>query len=374
MLRTLFGKLLLVFLGFGAVMTVAFLVVMQIVHVKYHRELDDAISPALAQHIRWTYAIGENAGFIAVAILFAVLASLFLIRHLTRRLGLLEQAMEDFRRDEFVRLPTLPPARFPEGDEIGRLTRLFGELAARVHGQLAELKRNDEALREFIANISHDLRTPLTTLRAQLDTMQLGDAKLDAAARQECLNGAMRQCERLRRLVAQLLEVQRFDARQVQPYIEPFQLAELVQDVVQKFAPLASERGVRLVTQLPEHLPLVVADVSLVERALDNLLENALRYTPQGGEAGVSLTAHDGRVYLEVRDTGPGMTDDVKARIFERFFRADPSRSSRTGHAGLGLSIVRSIVELHGGAVVVDSPPGHGSRLTFDLPVSPAAA
>ncbi|MGE0031351.1 MAG: sensor histidine kinase [Steroidobacteraceae bacterium] len=323
------------------------------------------------QQIQSNYAIGQHTGFIVIAVLFAVLATLFFIRNLTRNLARLEGAMNEFRRSDFSQLPGADAVAAAEHDEIGRLTRLFVELAARIHGQIGELKNQREQRREFMANVSHDLRTPLTSLQAHLDTLRLKESQLTADERSAYVEGAARQCDRLRHLMEQLLEAERLDTHQITPHAEPFQLGELVQDVVQKFGVTARERGVQLGARRSDDVPLVVADIGLIERVLDNLLENALRFAPADGRVSVTVAAHQQRVRVEVEDNGPGMSRDVQARVFERFYRADPSRSTSTGHAGLGLSIVRSIVELHGGSVGVDSAPGRGARLWFELPFAP---
>lgn len=325
------------------------------------------------QQIQRTYAIGQHTGFIVVAVLFAVLATLLVIRNVTRNLARLEGAMYEFRRSDFRQLPSSEVAAAAEQDEIGRLTRLFAELAGRIHGQIGELESQREQRHEFMANVSHDLRTPLTALQAHLDTLKIKASQLTADERSAYVEGAARQCDRLRHLMEQLLEAERLDAHQITVHAEPFQLCELVQDVVQKFGVTARERGVRLEARLTDDVPLVMADIGLIERVLDNLLENALRFTPADGSVTVRAATSDRGVRVDVEDTGPGMGKDVQARVFERFYRADPSRSTSTGHAGLGLSIVRSIVELHGGSVAVDSSPGRGARLSFELPLAASA-
>jgi signal transduction histidine kinase len=187
--------------------------------------------------------------------------------------------------------------------------------------------------------------------------------------RGEYLQVAMRQSRRIGLLVEQLLEAAKLDAGQVTVNVENFPIGELLQDVVQKFALAASDRGVDLDAEIVAATTVVNGDIALLERVLDNLIDNALRHTPAGGRVTVVAQPQGAGVRVAVRDTGAGLTPMEAERVFDRFYRGDPGRSSSAGQSGLGLAIVKSILELHGTTIAVDSRPGDGACFFFDLPV-----
>ena len=261
------------------------------------------------------------------------------------------------------------PGSPPGGDEVDRLEALFGDLAARIEAQMEALKSTDVMRRDLLTNVSHDLRTPLTTLLAHLETLQMKQSELTLEERSEYLAIATRQSRRIGLLVEQLLEAAKLEAGQVAVNVEPFPIGELLQDVVQKFALAASDRGVALEVDAMAAPTIVNGDIALLERVLDNLIDNALRHTPAGGCVTVQSEPRGGRVRIAVTDTGPGLTAEETKRVFDRFYRGDPGRSTRSGQSGLGLAIVKSILELHGSEVAVASQPGHGASFYFDLPI-----
>jgi two-component system, OmpR family, sensor kinase len=322
-----------------------------------------------AAHLKTTYAIGEGAGIVVVAAVLAVAGSLLFLRLLTGRLGALQQDIEKFRDSPFVELRAITAESDRSQDEIERLRRLFVQLAERIRGQMQELQRTDQTRRELLANISHDLRTPLTTLQVHLETLSMTEG-ISAEERRSYLAITLQQCRRLVRLVEQLFELAKLDARQITLSAEPFQLGELIQDVLMKFELAARRTGITLVLENPEAVPLVVGDIALIERVVDNLVDNALRHAGAGGRVTVRLGARPQAVHVEVHDTGPGIPDGERARIFDRFYRGDESRSSVSGHAGLGLSIARGILELHGQSIDFTSAPGRGTAFFFDLPAA----
>jgi hypothetical protein len=226
----------------------------------------------------------------------------------------------------------------------------------------------------MLANLSHDLRTPITTLLAHLESLQMEEAPLDEQERREYIEVSMRQGRRIAQLIEQLLEAVKLEAGQISARPEAFPIGELLHDVVHKFALAARERGISLVASVqPEGLR-VNGDIALLERVFDNLIENALRHTPDGGHVIVSASRVGGRARLAVSDSGAGMTPEEAARAFERFYRGDHGRSTTAGQAGLGLAIVKSIIDLHGTTIAVDSRPGHGTSFRFDLDTPDAVA
>jgi len=191
--------------------------------------------------------------------------------------------------------------------------------------------------------------------------------------RLEYIETALRNSERLNSLVSELFELSKLDARQIEPEIESFSLSELVQDLVLQFKPQAEEKGVELVPVLKDGLYLVNADISLVERAISNLVGNAITHTPAGGKVQVYPDQVGPGVEISVIDNGAGISTEDLPYIFDRFYRADKSRpSSKSGGAGLGLAIAKKIVELHGSKLEVESTLNAGTKFSFFLP-APAA-
>jgi signal transduction histidine kinase len=324
-----------------------------------------------AARLRTSYAVGEGAGVILTAAVLSVALSLLFLRLLTRRLGVLEAAIRHFRDANGM---ATPERREPDpqlrGDEVDRLEALFGDLAARIEAQMEALKSTDVMRRDLLANVSHDLRTPLTTLLAHLETLQMKQSELTQEERSEYLQVAASQSRRIGLLVEQLLEAAKLEAGQVVVSAEPFAIGELLQDVVQKFALAARDRGIALDVDAMSAATMVNGDIALLERVLDNLIDNALRHTLAGGRVTVHSEPLGERVRVAVTDTGPGLTPAEAERVFDRFYRGDPGRSTNSGQSGLGLAIVRSILDLHGSKVSVESQPGRGASFYFDLPIA----
>ncbi len=304
---------------------------------------------------------------------------------MTRRLHLLAQEIAAFRASRFTQPRRLPWAR-ADGDEIDRLAHDFGELCDRMSQQLAELQQHDVQRRELLANVSHDLRTPLTLMRGYLDTLLLRHGEIGRPEVQGCLQVAARHAERLGRLVDDLFELARLDRPADPATMEVFSLGELAQDIAQKFALPAGEHGQRIEARLqgsPGSTVPVCGDIGLVERALENLVENALRHTPAGGSVGIDIAPDSalpsGRVRVSVSDTGCGIASEHLAHVFDRYFQAQRVEGGGDAegplhHAGLGLAITRRIVALHGGTIRVDSTLGQGTVFSFDLPLAGSPA
>jgi signal transduction histidine kinase len=307
------------------------------------------------------------------AAVIALLAALLVFGLLTRRLRELTTAIEHFRAGGFTRPIRLTSAR-ASGDDIDRLGAAVQEMSERIAAQIGLLERADALRRELLANVSHDLRTPLASIQGYLEIMLLKHDSLPPGERHEYLMVAARHTEHLGRLIGDLFQLTKLEAHEVEPTLEPFALAELAQDVVQKHQLSASSRGLRLEVRLvAEPVPLH-ADIAMIERVLENLIDNALRHTPAGGLVRVEVDSRDGRALVLVSDTGCGIADDEIAHVFDRYYRADRAEAGTSAGTGLGLAIVRKIVELHGGQMKVRSTLGQGTTFSFELPGTAPAA
>lgn len=257
-------------------------------------------------------------------------------------------------------------------DDIASLERTFEEMKERIQHQMRELDRMAGLRNELISNISHDLRTPIASLQGYLDTLMLKEDVLSQEERDEYLQIALNQSVRLGKLVDELFEITRLENYAIQPQMERFRLAELVQDIVQGFQLKAEQKGVKVEADYDPDLPPVYVDVRLMERALENLIGNALRFTPPGGSVRVALEEGPNQFSVRVIDSGCGIAADDLPHIFDRFYQArfHGGKTSREG-AGLGLAITRRIVELHQSTLEVTSRIGEGSTFSFSLPVAP---
>lgn len=328
---------------------------------------------SVADRLRASYFLRLGVWTAPASAAIALLCGLLVVRLLTRRLAQLDLKMQAFATETLKDgsgdgvwddSSSAAAARWG-GDEVARLELSFRRMADRIRSQMEELRSVDRLRRELVANVSHDLRTPLAALQGYLETLTLKHETLAGEERREYVEIALRHAERLGRLVADLFDLATLEAGQAEVRMEPFNAAELAQDVVQKYRLSAEEAGIALDAVLPQNLAFVRGDIGLVERAVENLLQNAIRHTPEGGTITVRLASSDSGIEMRVEDTGCGIAPECLPRIFDRFYRAsnDPGEG-----AGLGLAITRRIVELHGSQITVDSRPEVGTTFCFTLP------
>jgi signal transduction histidine kinase len=321
----------------------------------------------LAQQIRQSYVLREALWLMGCGLVIALLASAIIITLMTRPLRQLTSVMDKFRRSGFAEQPEalrLPP------DEVGTLTDTFNRMADRILAQMTALQNTDSMRRELIANISHDLRTPLASLQGYLETLHLKRVQLTPEEQRNYLEIALKQTEQLSGLVSRLFDLAKLDSGQVSAALEPCALGDLMQDVVQEFELAASNKGIALKCQIRADLPLVLADIGLMERVLRNLIENSLRYTHEGGTVTVTAAPASAGAMVEVSDTGVGIPAEELPRIFDRFYRVEKSRGLAAGSAGLGLAITKRILDLHGSTISVASEPGK-TVFRFSLAYAP---
>ena len=263
-----------------------------------------------------------------------------------------------------------PVARAPEtgGDEITGVARAFNQMADDLADRAAQLQASDRARRQLLADVSHELMTPLTAIRGYLETLAMPTLALDEAARRRYLQIVGEETQRLERLIGDLLELARLDAGGGSLDLEQIPIGAIFTRVLDRHGRDAVERDVRLEASAPPDL-VVRADRIRLEQALQNLAANALRHTPPGGEVRLSGDRQGATVRLRVRDTGEGIAPEHLPHVFDRFYKVDESRRESEGAgSGLGLSIVKAIVERHGGRISVDSAPGDGTVFEIVLP------
>lgn len=294
------------------------------------------------------------AGFVAAGI--ALVVARWLARGMTQPLRDMATAAHRMERGDYTqRVETR------SRDEVGQLAVAFN----RMSGELESL---EQLRRDLVANVSHELKTPISALRAHLENL------LDGVERPEprTLQIMLAQSDRLGRLVDQLLELSRLESGDVPMHRETVPLRPLVTRVLSEIEVTRAGRDVDLAEQVPEDLPAVFADPERVHQVLFNLLDNAVRFTPAGGRITVTASRRNGAIDVAVADTGPGIEAEHLPRLFDRFYRVDEARSRDDGGTGIGLAIARSVVEAHGGRIWAESEPGGGSTFTFELPVADA--
>ncbi len=304
----------------------------------------------------------------ALVALLGLVMGLVAFQLITRPLRELTRAVRDFDADG-IQAAALPVETAPETqrNEIAILHSAFAHMGRRIGEQWQELARQDQQRRELVANISHDLRTPLTSLHGYLEMLRLKAETLSPAERQRYLDTALSQSSKVGRLAQELFELARLESGLIQPEMESFSLPDLVQDVLQKFELAAEARQQSLSAEIAPDLPAVRADLGMIERVLANLLDNAIRHNPTGTRIAIDARRRAGTVQVEVSDTGLGIPAALRAGLFTRAsaFRRGADMVRESG--GLGLVIVNRILQLHGNDIELVPVEGKGAVLRFML-------
>lgn len=293
-----------------------------------------------------------------LAFLVSALIVFILSKLLISRLTRLNNAVKSFEQDH-----QLIDINDRSNDEVSDLTRSFSEMSHRINDYVNKLKEKDALRRELIAGISHDLRTPLAAIKGYAEMLQ-GNSEVS-----ETISIVLRNCNVLQKLIDGLFELARLEEVTQKLELSSFSLAELLSDIVAKFSVQAEEKKLSLLMIPPDSNVIVKADPSLLERAISNLVENAILYTPPSGKIELSLKVEKNRAHIKVQDTGVGISEDDLPLIFEKFFRADRSREKDKAGSGLGLAVTKKIVEAHGGEITVSSLKESGTTFDIILPL-----
>jgi heavy metal sensor kinase len=297
-----------------------------------------------------TFSVG-----LPLVVTVAIAGGYFLMRRALAPVGEITRTAEQITsRNLGERLPEATT-----GDELQALSVALNRMISRIEHSFRHMNR-------FTADASHELRTPLTVLRGELEAVaQRQDIPTDA---RETIESALEESERLSKIVESLLAISRLDAGEALMTRERFDLAELVADTVEQMRLLAEDKRITLSCFAKDAVQ-VEGDPGRLKQVVVNLADNAIKYTNEGGSVDIRVAAVDGKALLEVSDSGLGIPSEALPHVFERFYRVDKARSRQMGGAGLGLSIVKSICEAHGGRISVESTEGTGSRFTVELPL-----
>ena len=253
--------------------------------------------------------------------------------------------------------------------ELSEFADSFNEMADTIVSNIEEMKTMDNLRRELVANVSHDLRTPLATIQGYIETILIKSDSLSEEDKKKYMQTIWGSTERLKKLVEELFELSKLEARETKPKPEVFSIAELAQDVKQKNLLIAESKKIELLLNFPYDLPLVYADIGMIERVLQNLIDNAIKFTPQGGEINIQLNLQNDEVLASVSDTGIGINSKELPHIFDRYNQGKRNQSKEKQGLGLGLAIVKKILEVHNLEIHVESIEGKGTSFFFKIPV-----
>jgi two-component system OmpR family sensor kinase len=299
----------------------------------------------------------------------AMITALLIFRPAHNRLRTLEQAARALGEGR-----TDVRATETGGDEVSSLARTFNRMAADLDSRAAALTESDRARRQLLADVSHELMTPLSAIRGYVETLGMAEVPLDQPTRQRYLGIVEEETHKLEAIIGDLLDLARLEGggdtiRQV-----PVSVGDLFSRLSDRHQPAMRERGVVLERQIDPGTPDIRGDAARLEQALQNLAANAIRHTPPGGRVTLHASPFDGRVRIIVRDTGAGIPPEHLPRVFDRFYKVDAARSGTAvpSGSGLGLSIVRAIVERHGGTVTASNAPEGGAVFELILPADVA--
>jgi signal transduction histidine kinase len=330
----------------------------------------------LADSVRGSYVQKVSLGALMAIVIAAFLVGLLVFGLMTRRLSRLTSDVRSFTDAGFDPkfMAALDKLEMKTGDdEISQLRLAFGRMANKIREQFENLEETDRLRRELVTNVSHDLRTPLASMHGYVETLLIKNDTLSAKERLHYLEITRKHTRRLGQLIGDLFDLSRLESHSIHPDLENFSLAELLQDVTQEFELDAQQKDISINVPGGPGDSMVYADIGLMQRVLENLIRNALKFTPRGGEISIKLERKPGSVAVAVADTGCGIAESDLERVFDRYYRIDQPQQSGSGSTGLGLAIVRKILDLHGSRITVSSVLNEGTRFEFDLPTRQAA-
>lgn len=252
-------------------------------------------------------------------------------------------------------------------DDFGRLAQAFNQMADTIVRNIEELKRSDNLRRELVANVSHDIRTPLSSIQGYLETIMMKRDSISADELQRYMKISLQNARYLNNLVGELFELSKLNAIHTEPVKEPFSIAELIQDVILKFRSSADAKDIEITCSDVQGIPLVSGNIGMIERALSNLLDNAIRYAAENARISIELTPSEQHVRIAVTDSGPGIADEDVPHIFLPYYRGKKTAKRKDHGTGLGLAITKRILELHESDIHVASELDKGTTFYFDL-------
>ncbi len=313
--------------------------------------------------VKNSYILRTSLVALLIAVLTTGILGVVAFAYLTKRLRRMNTTVKEFEGGALDKRIDMD-----SDDEIGQLASSFNRMADKIQSHIEKLKEEDKMRRELVANISHDLRSPLASIHGYLETILIKDQDMDPSERLEHLETILKNTQVLSKLVEDLFELSKLEARQTEPDRQAFSMADLCQDIVMKLKPEARKKDIDLDVEVDHPMPFVYADIGLVERAVTNLLRNALNHTEKGGRIRLRAHIEDRQIRIEVEDNGRGIAEEDLPYIFERFYRGEDDEARTKGSSGLGLAIAQKIIELHESDIQVDTELNEGTTFYFSLP------
>lgn len=315
-----------------------------------------------ANLVRGSYIMGLSLRASIIILIGAALVGLLALWFIVKKLNRIIRGIRKFEDGD---LKTRIEVK--SNDDLDQVGMVFNSMADTIEQNIEELKGVENLRKELISNISHDLRTPISSIQGYAETLILKKDSIKKQEQERYLGVIYKNCENLQDLVTNLFELSKLQSNQVMLNREPFSIGELVHDVANKYRLLSQKKGVSINTIVSKDIPVVEADVLLIDRVLQNLIDNAIRFCKEGDTINIELeTSAPGKVNITIADTGAGIPHDHLPHIFERYFRKD----ERGGSSGLGLAIVKRIIDLHESSIDVKSTVGMGTSFHFSLPMA----
>jgi signal transduction histidine kinase len=308
------------------------------------------------------YMMEISARTMLITLLATFFIGLLIIRVITNNYSKILTVMKKFRQGDLTARVQLQST----GDEK-QLGEMFNEMADILTTNIDKLKQVENLRRELIANVSHDLRTPIAIIKGYVETLQMKEETITVEERKSYINTVRESAEKLEKLVTELFELSKLEANQVHAKKEPFIISELVSDIINKYQLIAQTKKISISTDLSKELPPVYADVSLIERVMQNLIDNAMKFTPEGGKIVIkTVKSSDNNAEIIVSDNGIGIPENQREQIFARYYKANNFTDLKNS-TGLGLAIAKKILDLHNSTLDLESVENSGSSFNFKL-------
>lgn len=318
-----------------------------------------------AQMVIGSYILGLSIRSVITILLVSAVVGLLAIWLITNKLNIIVNGIQQFQSGNLEARIAVK-----NNNELDTIGLAFNEMADTLAKNIQELKETDEFRKELISNVSHDLRTPIASIQGYAETLILKNDKIEASEQFRYLQIIYASCDKLKKLVSELFELSKLQTNQIKLNPEPFSITELVSDIANKYRIITQKKGVSINTFIPKDLPMIEADILLIDRVLQNLIDNAIKFCREGDYINIDIRQDvPGKVKISIADTGEGIEHDELPYIFERYYKGKKYSES----TGLGLAIVKKIIELHRTNIHVTSQLGKGTAFSFTLPMINAA-
>lgn len=316
---------------------------------------DDVSSMLMSNFI---YKVGVETFLITV--IFAIIIGLISIKYLTRNFRVIEDGVARFRKGEYANHIELKSQ-----GEFTHLADCLNEMAKTISENIDQLKSIEKLRKELVANVSHDLRTPIAITHGYIETLLMKNNTMEAEDRERFLKIVLNSTENLEKLVADLFELSKLESEKAELNLEDISLCEFAHDISNRYKILAEKKGVDFEVNASE-MGSVKVDIALMERVIQNLVDNAIKFTPKGGTVSVDIIKNKNAFQVSISDTGIGIGEQSLPFVFDRYKKLDSDNKHDTG-AGLGLAIVKRILELHGIDIIVESSKDKGTKFYFEI-------